>query len=428
MIPRIQCKLTPVPPPMDDKEFAARLHSFHRAVYASVPSVFDRVMVKFWQPEPGCVAHDHCLLHDGRQWHLFVLSNPLALHHRLVEAVRGGNVEAARNFPYTVGDLHLAGPSLSSLRTVGRVLTESVGEWGTLAQTNSFVHRVNNRWVNLYCAMGPRGQRLCLDWSDDLVHWERDPANPVWAPPAWAGGTDVCKGPCIVQHGERYLIYYNLNLVEGTSTVSLISTLNFRTFDDHGPVLKFPCQYRGTQGCESPSVFIRNGLWHLMVGSGDSWWHAVSNRPDRFMSTQRTTSATVQGVYDLGPFHAGKVVCHEGRWFMTSSFKAEHRRRSRQQGIPIFRGEESDERGLLEGLFISEIEWDGDRPLLTKPNLETDRQTRRSVRSTVSAHSLDRDGGKEKEFARLGSRGLPVVGELGRMQKRVVNAQKGVTS
>ena len=357
-------------PTLSTESFARRQARFHRSVYASTPFRFDDVMTRFWKPPAGCVAHDHCLVRAAERWHLFVLSNPLEDHSHLVNAVRSGRWDDAEQHPYTVGDRHLSGPNLLDLREVGRVLTSSYGEWGTLAHTNSYVFRVGDRWANLHCAMSPRGQRLCMEWSNDLQHWTADAANPLWAPPDWAGGTTVCKAPCVVEHEGRWYVYYNLNLAEGTSTVSLISTSNFQTFHDHGVQIKFPNHYRGTQGCESPTVFLREGLWHLMVAAGDSWWHAISNSPEGFMRPQGIRSATAGGVYDMGPFHVAKVFVHQDQWWMTSSYKAEHRQQSRLAGSPTFRGETADEAGLCAGLYLTRIHWDHDRPVLGKPAID----------------------------------------------------------
>lgn len=353
---------------VNDRDFADRLQRFHRSVYASGLVAFDEVMVQFFEPQAGCVAQDHCLVHDGRRWHLFVLSQPLDEAQPMAEAVRNRDWSRAKQHPYCIGEVHAVGPTLFDLKPAGRILDKPQGEFATLNQCTSFIHRYDGRWVDVYTAAGPEmGQSLCLAWSDDLDHWEMDDRNPIWRPPSYAAGTTVCKNPCVVQHEGRYLIYYSLNLAEGLGSVALFSTTNFRDFVDHGPVCKQPFQFRGTQGVESCHVLLRDGLWHLFYGSGEGWWHAVSNRPDRFQSTQGFNSTSVQGVYCMGPFHACEIVEHDGRWWMTSTYKEEHRRKCRLAGKRIFRGEHDDESGMCAGLFVSEILWDGDRPMLVKP-------------------------------------------------------------
>ena len=142
-----------LPPTICDEEFAGRQSIFHQSVYASEPFVFNDVMTRFWRPPSECVAHDHGIIRARGQWHLFVLSNELGLHAKLVNAVRSGNWETAKSAPYAIGDRHLSGSRLTQLEQVGLVLTEPYGEWGTLAHTNSFVFPCDGRWGNIHCAM-----------------------------------------------------------------------------------------------------------------------------------------------------------------------------------------------------------------------------------------------------------------------------------
>ncbi len=72
----------------------------------------------------------------------------------------------------------------------------------------------------------------------------------------------------------------------------------------------------------------------------------------------------------MGPFHVAKVFVHENQWWMTSSYKAEHRQQSRLAGAATFRGETPDEAGLWAGLYLTRIQWDHDRPVLCKPALD----------------------------------------------------------
>ena len=54
---------------------------------------------------------------------------------------------------------------------------------------------------------------------------------------------------------------------------------------------------------------------------------------------------------------------------MSSTYKEEHRRRCRAAGTRSFRGESADEAGLLQGLFLCEIQWEDDFPVLEPPGV-----------------------------------------------------------
>src|SRR5207245_2835554 len=187
-----------------------------------------------------------------------------------------------------------------------------------------------------------------------------------WRPPGYANPRGVCKNAHIIRHPSDpyYLIYYCLSHSEGTSCVALLSTKDFRAFNDHGPVLKMTLQLRGTAGIESPCVVCRDGMWHLFFGLGTGVWHAVSNRPDNFMGAQGFRTVSPGGCYLLGPYHVVEVFEHGGRWFMTSSRKEYQRRLNREAGILKFRGSAADEASLLDGLYVCELRWKGDQPIL----------------------------------------------------------------
>jgi hypothetical protein len=180
----------------------------------------------------------------------------------------------------------------------------------------------------------------------------------------------VCKSAHTIRHPteQYYLIYYNLTLNDGATCVALLSTQDFKIFHDHGPVMKMPPQLRGTQGCESPCVIYRNGIWHLFFGSGTGMWHAVSNRPDTFMGGQGFRTVSVGGSYMLGPYHAAVVFQHGDRYFLSTTRKEYQRRLNREAGVLKFRGSAADEASLLAGLFLCAVEWKGDQPILRKLN------------------------------------------------------------
>ena len=96
-------------------------------------------------------------------------------------------------------------------------------------------------------------------------------------------------------------------------------------------------------------------------------WHAVSDRPTGFLQGG-TYWRVGTGSYLLGHFHAAEVFGRDGRWFLSTTRKEQSRLENRRQGRLCYRGTYEDEIVLEEGVFLSEIEWDGDQPLLARPD------------------------------------------------------------
>jgi hypothetical protein len=358
-----------LPPTLDQETWNHRILALHKQLYASEASGFDEVMTHIYHPPEGQVLADHCLVHDGTDWHLFYVTGPIANADEWIAALRAGDFKRARQIPYEVGDGHAAGPTLRDLAYRGLILEEPQGEFGIALQGTSNIIRFEDHWVNIYTSRGPQGQSLCLARSHDLTHWTLEAANPIWQPPAYASPTGACKNAHIIRHPSdgRYLIYYCLTHQEGTACIALLSTPDFQHFDDHGPVLKMTAQLRGTAGIESPCVVVRDGMWHLFFGFGAGCWHAVSRSPHDFMGAQHFRVASTGGCYCLGPYHVVEVFAHQGCWWMTSSRKEYQRYLNRKAGVLKFRGSAADEATLLEGLYLSALEWEGDQPLLRKP-------------------------------------------------------------
>ena len=172
---------------------------------------------------------------------------------------------------------------------------------------------------------------------------------------------------CVVRRpGGLYLIYFKSRAKDGQVAVGLNVTRDFRTFVEMGPVFVSPPMLRGTIGLESPCVVEHNGMWHLFFTLGPGTWHAVSNRPGGFLRGSSYWRVGT-GSYLLGRFHAGEVFSHEGRWYLSTTRKEQSRLENRQAGRLCYRGTYEDEVVLEEGVYLSEIQWDGDQPLLTKP-------------------------------------------------------------
>ena len=144
----------------------------------------------------------------------------------------------------------------------------------------------------------------------------------------------------------------------GYSALALATTRDWQRFDvATEPVFLFPSALRGTSGCESPCVVHRDGLFHLFFCNGPGSWHAISESPYQFKGTN--------GIYLVGPFVAAEVFTWDQRWWLSSTKKEELRRRDRVAGIS-HHGDIEDERRNLAGMYLAEIHWDGDFPVLRR--------------------------------------------------------------
>lgn len=220
----------------------------------------------------------------------------------------------------------------------------------------------------LYDVRGDRGSLMSLAWSKDLYNWKLDSGNPYLSAPSWASAGSTCKDPHVMLVDGVYLVYYITMDQEGYCCVALLSTTDWRCFSDEGCVFRSAPMLRGTMGIESPCVILRNGLWHLFITYGPGLWHSVSQNPKKFIYKRKGEWNVGTGFYYMGPFHATEIIEYKGDWWMTTDRKEETRRLNRINGILRYRGSYEDEKTLEEGIYLSSIIWDGDQPILNKPN------------------------------------------------------------
>lgn len=352
-------------PEIDKYEYEERLMALHRQAFSAKEYDFSKVMHCIYSPPSGYCSHQPQLIYDGDAWHLFYVTGKIEYADVWLQNYKIGNILAALKQPYEeVGDGHAVGDTLFNLQYHGRIMTEAQGEFSSLLQGNGHTVKYGDKWVCVISNRGPAGQSMGLAYSPDLFEWTPDPGNPFWAPPFYAT-KGKCAGGFIVQYKSRFLIFYMLTSALPVNGVALLSTADFRSFEDHGLVYIAPTQLRGTAVVESPCVVYRNGLWHLFYGIGTGLWHTVSDRPDNFMGQTDLQRGIFSGAYCMGPFHDARVVqTPEGKWYMCSTRKEEQRRMHRDKGISAFRGSKEDEASLQDGIFLAEIEWEGDFPVL----------------------------------------------------------------
>ena len=348
---RIAARFPPAPP-ADERSLAGRLARLKRQANGREPFVFDEVMELAYRPGPGLMFIDNTFVeHDGRLWNFHIVGSPEDLEKADPRIRKLG-------YEYTG---YAVGAGLFDLEYRGLILSTPQGEWDCVATGVPVnIHPYADGFACVTTGVGMQGTRCGVAFSTDLLDWRYHERNPVLPPPAWAEPYGACKDSHILRIGDTYYIYYIVTARIGYSAIALATTTDWDHFElAPEPVFLFPAGLRGTGGCESPCVLERDGVFHLFFCNGPGTWHTISDRPDRFPGTN--------GIYLVGPFVAAEVFRWNGRWWLSSTRKEDLRRKDRLRGIS-HHGDVDDERRNLAGMYVAEVTWDGDFPVLSRPD------------------------------------------------------------
>jgi hypothetical protein len=308
-------------------------------------------------------------MHDGSRWHLYYCTGDLKLGEEWNRCRKIGDWDGAARSCVEPGNGHAVGETLFQLKFVENVFFPPQGRFDLGSRGVCSLFRHQNRYGMLYDVRGDLGDRMSVAWSNDLTAWNLDPRNPVLGPAQWTNQKGAFKDPHVMPWRDGFLIYVVCLETTGHPCIALFTTRDWQTFRDHGPVFRMTPAMRGTFGIESPQVIFRDGLWHLFFTHGPGMWHAISPSPAGFLegATGRSTSVS-RGAYLHSPFHATEMIQDpQGKWWITTDRKEQTRRLNRAAGKMCYRGSYEDEKTLEEGLYLSEVVWDGDRPILRKP-------------------------------------------------------------
>ena len=146
----------------------------------------------------------------------------------------------------------------------------------------------NNQWHMFYTAVTDRlYQTIAVARSVDLFAWTAE-ANPVidsgnypWAMACTRGYTN-CRDPYVVNFDGTWYCYYTVRLVNGNAGIGVSTSPDLLEWTDKGACLERPYQdgeNRGTEMCESPCVFSKDGIYYLVYNQGMSIKYAVSDNP-----------------------------------------------------------------------------------------------------------------------------------------------------
>jgi beta-fructofuranosidase len=153
------------------------------------------------------------------------------------------------------------------------------GAWDRFRFRTGTVVFHGGRYHLFYGAAPDMIDRVGVATSTDLVRWERQAGNPIaQADPRWyehdatsrPTGTVAWRDPCIVRHGEDWVMYLAARLNRGpTGGRGTIATLRSRDLLhwEVGPPLDVP---PGFAVMEVPDLFELDGRWFLL--------HSTSHR------------------------------------------------------------------------------------------------------------------------------------------------------
>ena len=241
-----------------------------------------------FRPVGGVLADFTVIGHQGR-YHFF------AIERRLQEGT-----------PFYPGHetyfCHASTANFTDWEVHDPVMWVQPGTWEGAHVWAPCILRWSERYIMAYTGVNRFGsQDIGLALSTDLFEWQRWEGNPIgpakerdWA--FWrTDGIASCRDPHLLIHDGRVYMTYTANTRAGASCIALASTADFRTWQDHGPILigtadGYEPHLAGGHPkgqLESANLLYRGGRWLLLVQEKRrdmevKNWIYESDRMDRF--------------------------------------------------------------------------------------------------------------------------------------------------
>jgi len=287
---------------------------------------------------PGRYVNDHCLIRHEGLIHLFFIDG---------EVGKGC---------YDVGNEVIIGHATAP---------DMFGPWE--AQAPALVHDPNLPWEErgifapYVLAAGSRSymyyaghnmagaQVMCLATSDDLVHWERSPHNPILVPSqSWAYWSEAaatsCRDAHVLPHEDHgYIMYWVGDMKEprSHSCVAASVSRDLVHWQEIGPVMIRHHSDLEAINCktESPCVIRRDDLYFLFYRHGNG--------------TKVCVSRDALDFHDRDSFffsiaHAAEIVEFGGEWYVTSCSRPP--------------GDVTHQEDRRHGLWVAKMAWENNWP------------------------------------------------------------------
>ena len=279
---------------------------------------------------PGKWIWDFWLVWENGRHHVFYLQAP-----------RSPGRPALRHHQASVG--HAASADLRSWHVLADALQPGPpGRWDDLAIWTGSVINHGDRWYMLYTGINKAEsglvQRIGLAVSDDLLHWEKHPANPVLhADPRWYELLDLdrwrdqsWRDPWLFKHPDDGSFHALITARSRTGAPGGAGVVGHARSDDmvEWEVLPPLTEQGRAAQLEVPQLVKLNGRYQLLVSClAEDHFPSELNGPSQ-TGTFIYSAEEILGLYaytggpiaapdgPLGPLYAGKLVeTHGGAWY-----------------------------------------------------------------------------------------------------------------
>lgn len=151
----------------------------------------------------------------------------------------------------------------------------------------------------------PIRQSQSLATSDDLVHWQRHPANPlIPSPPPGYG--ECWRDPQVFRHGSEWLMIVGSQTPRG-GAVLLYASDDLIRWRYEGPLWEAEGMEVGMD-CECPDFFPLGDRWMLLSSRGSVHWQLGSFDGRRFTpETRGVADGDYNNTPDFSAFYAAKT-------------------------------------------------------------------------------------------------------------------------
>ena len=250
--------------------------------------------------------NDHCfVLDEGGVWHMFGITD--------LEPIRGMD---GKFFAHATSPELLA----PQWQKQAHVLLVQYEEWGELHVWAPHVIKHNGTYYMYYCGGDDdhTKYKIHLATSQDLMHWERHPANPMVV-----DGFDA-RDPMILRYEEDWIMYYTATSEPsgGYHVVAAVTSKDLIHWGDKRVVFQHPKQ--GTYGgpTESPFVVSYRGKYYLFVCTNEPYNNTAvyeSDSPFQWDIVRRVGDMPAHAAEVIcTPAHAAEVICTpENEWYIS---------------------------------------------------------------------------------------------------------------